>query len=85
MNLRPMFRKFLLFGGALAAVWMFMGAQMPLAHSEGAKVAARPDPVSAPAAPMRQTAADALAKSAGCESCHSHNAAVDRSASSIAQ
>ena len=46
MNLRPMFRKFLLVGGTLAAVWMFLGAQLPLAHSEGAKVAARPDPVS---------------------------------------
>ena len=47
---------------------------MPLAHSEGAKVAARPDPVSAPAAPKRQTVADALGKSEGCESCHSYNA-----------
>ena len=69
-----LFRKLLVLGGAVAALWMFLGMQLPLAHSEGAKVAARPDPVTAPAAPMRQTAADALGKSEGCESCHSYNA-----------
>jgi len=69
-----LFRKLLLLGGALAVLWVFLGMQLPLAHSEGPKLAAQPDPVSAPAAPMRQTAADALGKSEGCESCHSYNA-----------
>ena len=69
-----LFRKLLLLGGALAVLWIFLGMQLPLAHSEGPKLAAHPDPVSAPAAPMRQTAADALGKSEGCESCHSYNA-----------
>ncbi len=69
-----LFRKLLLLGGALAVLWIFLGMQLPLAHSEGPKLAAQPDPVSAPAAPMRQTAADALGKSEGCESCHSYNA-----------
>ena len=77
MNLPMLYRKLLLVAGVLAAVWLFLGLQLPLAHSEGAKEAARPDPVSAPAAPMRQSAGDALAKSAGCETCHSHNAAAN--------
>ncbi len=74
---RPTLRKLLLLGVSLGALWLLLGMQFPLAHSEGAKVAVRPVLVSAPAAPMRQSAADALAKSAGCESCHSHNAAAN--------
>ena len=77
MTARPLFRRLVLLGLALIAAVVLMGLQIPLAHSEGPKVAAQPDPVRAPPAPMRQTAADALGKSAGCESCHSHNAAAN--------
>ncbi|MFO1193515.1 MAG: hypothetical protein U1F00_15330 [Rhodoferax sp.] len=74
---RLLHSRLLLLAISLIAIATVMAWQAPLAHSESPKAAAKPDPVRAPPAPMRQTAADALAKSAGCESCHSHNAAAN--------
>ena len=71
-------RQFLLGATTLVAGALLAAVNLGTAHSESAPPAGPTAAVaSAPPAPARQDQADALAKSAGCESCHGYGKPTD--------